>query len=130
MSFRVRSRSPATFKTELSVTTVNSSFQLFPIFCHKELHLRCCIGLELNIVASTKIQGVLGYQGAPPVIDYNLRKILKLTSLDALQIHFQKFFTLTHLAPAPQNGQTHPSNSSAVASELFDCVWPFCGVAA
>ena len=32
------------FKTKLSVTTVNNSF------FHKELHLRCCIGLELNIV--------------------------------------------------------------------------------
>ena len=50
MSFRVASRIPATFKMELSVTTVSNSFQLFPIFCLKELHLRCCIGLELNIV--------------------------------------------------------------------------------
>ena len=72
MSFRVGSRSPATFKTELSG---NNSFQLFPIFCHKQLHLRCCLGIELLQHDPTKIQGVLGYQGAPPMIDYNLRKI-------------------------------------------------------
>ena len=50
MHFRVRSRSPVTFKTKLYVTTVNNSFQPLPIFRHKELHLRCCIGLELSIV--------------------------------------------------------------------------------
>ena len=30
----------------------------------------------------------------------------------------------------PQNGQTHPNNSSAAADELLECVWPFCGVSA
>ena len=35
MSFRVGSRSPATFKTGLSVTTVNNRFQLVPIFVTK-----------------------------------------------------------------------------------------------
>ena len=35
MCFRVRSRSPMTFKTKLSVTTVNSSFQVIPIFVIK-----------------------------------------------------------------------------------------------
>ena len=29
--------------------------------------------------------------------------------------------------PTPQNGQAHLDNSSAVADELFECVWPFCG---
>ena len=53
--FRAGSKSPVTFKMKLSVTTVNSSSQLLP-FCHKELHLRCCIEVELNIVTwSTKI---------------------------------------------------------------------------
>ena len=34
---------------------------LLPNFCHKELHLRCWIGLELNIVTSTKIlKGIWG----------------------------------------------------------------------
>ena len=35
---------------------------------------------------------------------------------------------LTLQAPASQNGQTHSNNLSAVADELFECVWPFCGV--
>ena len=66
ISFRIGSRSPATFKAELSTTTVKNSFQLFPIFCHKELYLRCCIELELIFVIwSTKVQGVSGYQGSP-----------------------------------------------------------------
>ena len=47
-------RSPVTFKAELYVTTVNS-LQPLPVFCHKGLHLRCHIGLELNIATwSTK----------------------------------------------------------------------------
>ena len=46
--FRVRSRSPFTFNRALS----NDNQHQFPaiiIFCHKELHLRCCTGPELNI---------------------------------------------------------------------------------
>ena len=43
MPFRGGSRSPVTC---LFVTTVNNNFQPLPIFCHKELHLRCCIGLD------------------------------------------------------------------------------------
>ena len=39
-----------TFKTKLSVATVNNSFQLLPISCYKELHLSCCRGLELYIL--------------------------------------------------------------------------------
>ena len=27
-----------------------------------------------------------------------------------------------------QNGKKHPNNSSAKVDELFECVWPFCGV--
>ena len=30
--------------------------------------------------------------------------------------------------PTPQNGLTHSSNSAAVADDLFECVWLFCGV--
>ena len=40
---------------------------------------------------------------------------------------------LTLQAPIPQNGQTHSNNSStkaAKADELFECLWPFCGVGA
>ena len=29
-----------------------------------------------------------------------------------------------------KNGQTHSNNSSAVADELFECVWLFCVVGA
>ena len=35
--------------TKFYVTTIDNSFQPLPNICHKELHLRCCIGLELNI---------------------------------------------------------------------------------
>ena len=34
----------------------------------------------------------------------------------------------TPLAPTTQNGQASSNNSSAFADELFECVWPFCGV--
>ena len=30
--------------------------------------------------------------------------------------------------PTSQNGQTHSNNSSAVADELFECVWPYVGL--
>ena len=62
------------FKDKLSVTTVNNSFQLFPFFGHIELHLRCCIGLELNIATSRKI------------LKGNIEcKLKNLTILDALK---------------------------------------------
>ena len=31
-------------------------------------------------------------------------------------------------AATPQNGQIHLKNSSATTGELFEYVWPFCGV--
>ena len=37
------------------------------------------------------------------------------------------FIISTLEAPNPQHGQTH-SNNLAVAAELFECVWQFCGV--
>ena len=30
--------------------------------------------------------------------------------------------------PTPQNGQTHSNNLSAIADELFECIWTFCGI--
>ena len=33
-------------------------------------------------------------------------------------------------ASAPQNDQTHSNNAFDFADELFECVWPFCGVGA
>ena len=81
MPFRIGFRSPVTFKTKLYVTTVNNNFQPLPIFCHKELHLRCCIGLELNIVTwYTKILKGIGdhsHQMPHPMIKCNLEKIWK-----------------------------------------------------
>ena len=37
---------------------------------------------------------------------------------------------LTLLAPTLKNGQTHTNNSSAIAEELFECVWSFWGAGA
>ena len=84
-SFRVVSRSPLTFKTKLSVTTINESFQLLPIFCHKELLFRCCIGLVLNIVA--------WYMKHLK----DMRKHLQWSSTTLVKyekLHFQRFFAL------------------------------------
>ena len=35
---------------------------------------------------------------------------------------------LTLQAPAPQNGQTQSNDSLAIANELFEYVWLFCGI--
>ena len=40
------------------------------LFCHKELHLRCCTELGFIIHENSK-----RYLGAHPVIEWNLRKI-------------------------------------------------------
>ena len=57
--FRVRYRSPVTFKMKLYVTKLTTVPITF--FCLKELYLRCCTGLKLNIVIwSTKILKVIG----------------------------------------------------------------------
>ena len=57
MPFRVGSRSPVTC---LFVTTVNNNFQPLPIFSHKVLHLRCCIGL--SYVPTPKVPKMGGLQ--------------------------------------------------------------------
>ena len=102
LSFRVGSRSPATFKTELSVTTVNNSFQLYPIFCHKEFRLRCFVWLKLSIVTwSTKIWGVLWYQGAPPMIECNLGNIWKTHFLRCSKNTFPEVFHINYLSTNP-----------------------------
>ena len=63
MHFRVRYRSLFTLKMKLFLTTVNSLHLLASVL-HKELHLRCCIVLKLNIVKSLKI--LKGIEGHPP----------------------------------------------------------------
>ena len=95
MHFRLRSRSPVTFKKRLYVTTDNNNFQSLTIFCHKELHLRFCIGLELNILTlSTKI--LKGIEGHPllintHIIKCNLGKIRKANPPRCPKIHSQYF---------------------------------------
>ena len=94
MHFRVGSRGPVTFKIKLYVTTVKYSLQLLPVFCQKEIHLRCCIGLELNIATqSAKI--LKGFRGHSPRSSATLGKYEKHTLQDALKIHFQRFFALS-----------------------------------
>ena len=90
MHFKVWSRSPVTFKTKLYV--IGSSHYLF--FCHKELHLRYCIGLELNIVIwFTCNMNVLGSSPLNLLLSVTLGKYGKLTLLDVLKMHFQRFFS-------------------------------------
>ena len=106
---RVGSRSPATFKTKLSVTTVNGSFQLLPIFCHKKLHLRCYIELALSIV--TWSMKLLKDEGALPMITCNLGKThsprypknifqdvfrIRLSFLHLYQMDYMKLSTRWH----------------------------------
>ena len=61
---------------------------------------------------------------AIPMTKHGNKKIKKLK----WKIKIKKFLIL--IVPTPQNGQTHSSNSLALANELFECVWPFCGVGA
>ena len=39
-----------------------------------------------------------------------------------------RLLSLKLWAPTPQNGQIHSNDSSHVADEVFERVWPFCGV--
>ena len=80
--FRVESRSLVTFKTKLFVTSVNNSFQLFLIFCHRELYLRCCIGLEYCDKRSW----------STPMMECNLGKIEKTYSPTCPKNTFPEFF--------------------------------------
>ena len=78
MHLRIKPRDSVKFKMKLYITTVINSFQPLSIFCHTELHLKCCIGLELNITTwSTKIlKSIKGIT----MIDCNLGKIWKTHS--------------------------------------------------
>ena len=71
---------------KLYVTTVNNSFQPLHIFCHKELHFRCSIGVELNIIKWYR-EVLEGFEGLPPWLSATLGKYEKLTLLDALKTH-------------------------------------------
>ena len=95
MCFKVRSKSPVKFRLKLCVTTVNNSFQLLPIFLSQRapgLQLRCWKEFGWNSVTFTKIlKGIVGY---PPWLSATLRKYKQFTFLNALKIHFQRFFAL------------------------------------
>ena len=81
-------------QSSIYVTTVNKGFQPFTFFCHKELHLGCFIGLELNIV-TWSIKSLNGTRALPTSCSSaTLGKYEKLTLLDALKIHFQRFYAL------------------------------------
>ena len=43
---------------------------------------------------------------------------------------FWEQVNLTLSAPTPQIGHTHSNNLLAKTDELFECVWPYCGVGA
>ena len=93
---RVGYRNPVICKTKLYITKVNNSFQSLSIFYQKELHLRRCTGLKLNIATwSTKILKGIGGHTSPPWSIAALGKYEKLTLLDAIKIHFQRFFAVT-----------------------------------
>ena len=66
MCIRVRSRSPATFKTKLYVTKANNSVQPLTTFYHKQLHLRSCIGLELDNSVTCSLKVVKSIEGTLP----------------------------------------------------------------
>ena len=106
---------PVTFKTKLFETTVKS-FQPLLIFCYKENHLRCYIGLELNIVTWFK-KILKGIGEHPPCAIATLGEYEKFTLLDALKIHSQCFFTLSflHLIPNGLNGVNNNSFTYIVA---------------
>ena len=95
MCFRVGSRNPVTFKTKLC----KSIQQLFPAIsclCHKELHLRCCIGLKLNIVTwSMEILKGIGRHPHDRMQPWG--KYEKLILLHALKIHLERFLALNFL---------------------------------
>ena len=52
----------------------------------------------------------------------------KWEASERLQQGYLRYQTTLNLLSAPQNGQTYSNNSLATAGELFECVWPFCGV--
>ena len=91
MDLRVGSRSPVTFKMMLYVITVNNSFQPLPIFCHKELRLRCCMHRTWIEFCNMIHKDCERYWWSSPSLSATLAKYEKLTLLDALKIDFRRF---------------------------------------
>ena len=90
MCFRAWSRSP---EAKLSLTTVNNSFQLFPIFVKKSSILDVAQGKMIH-------KNFKWYQGHPPGLSATLGKYGKLTILDALKyisrgfLHYASAFNI------------------------------------
>ena len=61
-------------------------------------------------------------------IHFLVNKIHAIDAVVNVKLLFKLWDPLTLEVPAPQNGQTHTNNSSSVAEQLFECVWPFCGL--
>ena len=75
------------------------------------------------------------------IILITVNRVKKLQIIDCLKIEVRYFLSLNnfiwdkslHLiiqVRTSQNGQTHSNNLSATTDELFECIWPFCGVGA
>ena len=78
------------------VTKVNNNFQLSPIFCCKELHLRCCIELDLNIVMIIH-KNSKRHLGTPPMIEWKFRNIWKTCSPRCIKNTFPELFCFKNL---------------------------------
>ena len=72
---------------------------------------------------------------SPFLDDVLLQCTLKISENQRLSDVFRWYWRWTLVwnelilqAPTPQNSQTHSNNLSAIANELLECVWPFCGL--
>ena len=61
---------------------------------------------------------------------WEINSIVIETTLKRQIKDFQNFSGINLLSATLQNGQIHSNNSSTVADELFECVWPSYGVGA
>ena len=89
----------------------------------------CEKGLLLKTIAKVKINALTPWRNTVRNINYFcMSDPWKRKS--RLRISLSIYVVLTLEVSASQNGQTHSNNSSAFAEGLFECVWPFCEVAA
>ena len=97
MLFRVQSRSPVKFKTKLSVTAIINTFLLLYIYrffltksSFLDVTTKCCSKIHKNSKR-------YWLRGEPLWLSATLGKYQKLTFLDAVKVHFQRFFRLSSL---------------------------------
>ena len=77
----------------------------------------------MNIVtSSSKIQGVMGYQRTPPVIEYNFRKILKAYSPRCPKNTSPEVF---HINPLSSNPQIVKHTQTIYQMLLVNCLSVF-----